>query len=345
MSSPSRQRARLPHPGRPERSPGARPRALSGLPLGRRVAVDDVDETPLAEADSALATEPTTSSGAPAAAPTVPGATVPAAGASAPEGTGPGEAGSASMLVARGFGEQYRDNVARLASAQKSGHGVPPYTRFVNRPLGRRLAAMAAILRLTPNAVTGLSMLASYLGMALLCLVAPSQPVAIGVALLLLLGYALDSADGQLARLSGRGGPAGEWVDHVSDQARTVSLHMAVLIWLYRFVEPAPAVYLLPMAWAVVTSTRFLSQILGEQFRRAGAARSTEPAADRHASVRALMQTPADPGIACAMFVLVGSPETFLLVYGVLLAVNTLLALVSMRRRYVELRPRTRRTP
>ena len=115
--------------------------------------------------------------------------------------------GPAATLVARGFGEPYRDHVARLAGAQKSGHGVPPYTRYINRPLGRRLAAMAAILRLTPNAVTGVSMLASYLGIALLCLVAPSQPVAIGVTLLLLLGYALDSADGQLARLTGRGGP------------------------------------------------------------------------------------------------------------------------------------------
>lgn len=246
-------------------------------------------------------------------------------------------------LVPRGFHDQYRDNVARLAAAQKSGHGVPPYTRYVNRWLGRRLAAMAAILRLTPNAVTGLSMLASYLGMALLCLVEPGPVVAVGVTVLLLLGYALDSADGQVARLSGRSGPAGEWLDHVTDQARTVSLHMAVLIWLYRFVEPAPALYLLPMAWAVVTSARFLSQILGEQFRRAGQARTMDEAQDRHAGLRAVLQLPSDTGVICAMFLLVGLPMLFLQAYAALLILNGLLALVSMRRRYVELRPRPRR--
>ena len=72
------------------------------------------------------------------------------------------------------------------------------------------------------------------IALALLCLVEPGPVVAVGVTVLLLLGYALDSADGQVARLSGRSGPAGEWLDHVTDQARTVSLHMAVLIWLYR---------------------------------------------------------------------------------------------------------------
>lgn len=348
MPTPSRQRARTPHAGRPERARGERPRALSGFPLGRRLAVaDPVDSTDPADLVDHSPAGPKSSGAAPRGASADPVAVDATTAATAtPKTSAAAQAGegSAATLVARGFAEQYRDNVARLSGAQKSGHGVPPYTRYINRPIGRRLAAMAAILRLTPNAVTGISMLASYLGMALLCLVAPSQPVAIAVALLLLLGYALDSADGQLARLTGRGGPAGEWLDHVSDQARTVSLHMAVLIWLYRFVEPAPAVYLLPMAWAVVVSTRFLSQILGEQFRRAGAARTTDEATDRYAGVRALLQLPSDAGVVCLMFVLVGTPETFLLAYGALLVLNALLALVSMRRRYVELRPRARRT-
>lgn len=251
-------------------------------------------------------------------------------------------------LQPRTFAEQFRDNVARLGAAQKSRHGVPPYTRFVNRPIGRRLAAIAALLRLSPNAVTGLSLLASVLGMLLLCLVTPTVWVGVAVAGLLLLGYALDSADGQLARLTGRGGPAGEWLDHVTDQGRTVALHMAVLIWLYRFVEPAsPTVYLLPMAFAVVVSTRFLSQILGEQFRRAEAARGggePDPIADRYAAVRAVLQLPSDPGVLCVLFALVASPGSFLWGYGGLLALNTLLTLVSMRRRYVELRPRRRST-
>ena len=94
-----------------------------------------------------------------------------------------------------------------------------------------------------------------------------------------------------------------------------VDKRQAVLIWLYRFVEPAPAVYLLPMAWAVVVSTRFLSQILGEQFRRAGAARATDEASDRYAGVRAVLQLPSDSGVVCLMFVLAGAPQTLSLIH------------------------------
>lgn len=90
--------------------------------------------------------------------------------------------------------EDYRASVERLASAQKPGLGVPPYTRFVNRPMGRRLAAAAHVVGLSPDQVTGLSMLASGVGLALLVLVTPSAPLGVLVGLLMVLGYALDSA-------------------------------------------------------------------------------------------------------------------------------------------------------
>ena len=54
------------------------------------------------------------------------------------------------------------------------------------------------------------------------------------VSLLLILGYALDSADGQLARLLGGGTPEGEWLDHVIDSAKLATIHLAVLVSLYR---------------------------------------------------------------------------------------------------------------
>lgn len=234
-------------------------------------------------------------------------------------------------------GAAYREAVSRLGSAQKSPYAVPPYTRYVNRPVGRRLAAAAAVARMTPNGVTAVSMVSSGLGLVWLC-VGPSNlwhgPV---VAAFLLWGYALDSADGQLARLLGRGGPAGEWLDHVSDQARTVAMHMAVMIWVYRVVGPPAWVYLVPMTWAVVVSTRFLSQILAEQFRRSGAAREHDPAADPGAARRAVLQLPSDNGVICLWFVTVGLPVVFLVGYGLLLVANTALTVASLRRRYAEL--------
>src|SRR5829696_6747744 len=95
-------------------------------------------------------------------------------------------------------------SLCRLAGAQKpAAFGSPAYSRFVNRRIGRYLAAAAFELRLTPNQVTAFSALCSLAGIVAIATVRPSWWLGVGVALALALGYALDSADGQLARLRG----------------------------------------------------------------------------------------------------------------------------------------------
>ncbi|MBW3085260.1 hypothetical protein KEM60_01457 [Austwickia sp. TVS 96-490-7B] len=231
----------------------------------------------------------------------------------------------------------YRDNLALLTSRQKRGYTVAAYSHYINRPMGRRLAAAAAVLEMTPNQVTAISMIASYAGMALLCLVAPSPLVGVGVGVCLIAGYALDSADGQLARLQGSAGPAGEWLDHVSDQARTVSLHLAVLIWLWRYVDVPAWAFLLPMLWTVVLSTRFFGQILAGQLQLKRAGGVEAAAAIGGASRHQILLLPMDNGVICLAFVLVGAPALFLWVYGALLAANTVSTVASLRRRHREL--------
>ena len=112
--------------------------------------------------------------------------------------------------------------VRSLASAQKPGRGAPPYSRWINRRLGRLLAAAAYLAGRTPNQVTGLSALMTAIALVLVATVRPALWLGILVAFLLLLGYALDSADGQLARLRGGGTKAGEWLDHVVDAFKIV---------------------------------------------------------------------------------------------------------------------------
>ena len=106
--------------------------------------------------------------------------------------------------------DDLRTTVRRLAAAQKGATGAPAYSRFVNRPLGRLFAALAFHAGLTPNAVTAVSAAFTTTGVALLALAPPSVPMGLAVAACLVLGYALDAADGQLARLRGGGSPAGE---------------------------------------------------------------------------------------------------------------------------------------
>ena len=124
--------------------------------------------------------------------------------------------------------------VRQLQRAQKSSRGAPAYSLYVNRPLGRVLAAAAYGLRLTPNQVTAISAVFTFAGLAVLA-IAPAEPwIGLLVAALLVLGYALDSADGQLARLTGGGSLSGEWLDHTVDSVKVVAFHLAVLVTLYR---------------------------------------------------------------------------------------------------------------
>src|ERR1700710_1334753 len=134
-------------------------------------------------------------------------------------------------LPAGGLG----DTLRRLGAAQKGAKGAPAYSRFVNRKLGRLLAALAFHARLTPNIVTGINAAFTATAIVLIALVRPSWPMGIAVTACLVVGYAFDAADGQLARLRGGGSPAGEWLDHMVDATKTSSLHLAVLINLYRF--------------------------------------------------------------------------------------------------------------
>ncbi len=108
-----------------------------------------------------------------------------------------------------------------LARHQKTAKGAPPYSRFVNRPLGRVLAAAASITSASPNQITMTSAACSAAGIALIATVDPSALSALVVVGLLILGYGLDSADGQLARLRGGGSPGGEGSTTPSTQPRS----------------------------------------------------------------------------------------------------------------------------
>ncbi|MQA32803.1 CDP-alcohol phosphatidyltransferase family protein [Modestobacter roseus] len=232
-------------------------------------------------------------------------------------------------------GESLRTTVRRLSTAQKGATGAPAYSRFVNRKLGRLLAALAFHARLTPNAVTGISALFTFSGIAVLALVPPSGWTGLLVAGCLVLGYAFDSADGQLARLRGGGSPAGEWLDHMVDALKIASLHLALLVGLYRFepVERGPWL-LLPLGFSVVSVVLFFGTLLNESLRAQHGARTraARTAGERPSVLRSLVVVPTDYGLLCLVFVLLGAPVVFLTAYALLcLATAGYLALASVK--------------
>ena len=230
--------------------------------------------------------------------------------------------------------ETFGQTLARLGGAQKGALGAPAYSRFVNRRMGRFLAAAAYHAGLTPNAVTGISAAFSAAGIALLALVAPSWPMGVAVAACLVVGYALDSADGQLARLRGGGSPAGEWLDHMVDAVKASSLHLAVLIGLYRFGDLDSRAWLLvPLGYCVVDAVLYFGTMLNDALRaQHGVAIRSQQRGERPSVVRSLLVLPTDYGLLCCVFVLSGAPALFLSVYTLLfVAMTGFLALASVK--------------
>ncbi|MGH1525250.1 CDP-alcohol phosphatidyltransferase family protein [Leifsonia sp. L25] len=237
--------------------------------------------------------------------------------------------------------ERYGDVVRRLRAAQKPpARSAPAYSRFVNRRIGRYLAALAYRARLTPNAVTGISAVFTFAAIALLVVFPPGWWLGVVVAVLLLVGYAFDSADGQLARLRGSSSPSGEWLDHMVDATKVSAMPLALAVGFARF-GSAPTWWLLvPIGFAVVSAVLFFGMILTEQLRRrtVGAVPLAADRPGRPSWLRALAVLPMDYGVLCVSFVLLGALPVFLVVYTAIALATTLFLLAAVVRWFRELR-------
>lgn len=216
-------------------------------------------------------------------------------------------------------------SLLRLRAAQKSSRGAPLYSLYVNRPVGRVLAAVAHRFGLRPNQVTALSAIFTFAAIAALAFLPATVFTGSLIAFSLMFGYALDSADGQLARLSGCSSTRGEWLDHVIDAGKNSALHLAVLVTFFRHFDLPSWQLLIPILFSLVAAVHFFGVILNEQLKlvkrlQAGLGstrpRSTSP---RWVSVTVL---PIDYGVLCIVFVVLGAHSVFLFLYGVLMLAN-----------------------
>lgn len=228
-----------------------------------------------------------------------------------------------------------------LRGAQKSSKGVSLYSRYLNRPAGRLLAAGAYRVGLTPNQVTLVSAAFTFASIAAVALMEPSWWLGVLVYAGLVVGFAFDSADGQLARLTGRGGPDGEWLDHVVDCAKMILVHSAVLISFHRFgALPGEGWLLLPLGFLFVAVLTFCAGLLREQLGKA-AVRTAPVAAGPGvpvSRVRAVALLPADYGVFCLVFLLLGVPGAFRAGYAVLAAVHALFLVAFLAKWFRELK-------
>lgn len=237
--------------------------------------------------------------------------------------------------------ETYVETVRRLAAAQKSaGLHAPAYSRFVNRKLGRLLAAWAYRAGLSSNAVTGISAVFTFSGIFLLVVFPPSALLGALVGSLLIVGYAFDSADGQVARLRGGGSPSGEWLDHMADAIKISALPLFMMIGFYRF-NAAPDWWLLvPIGAAIVGAALFFGMILTEQLRRqVGATPTVAVNADGKTFwLRSVLVLPMDYGVLCLSFFLLGVLPVFLTAYTFITVATAAFFLLAAVKWFRELR-------
>ncbi|WP_422116319.1 CDP-alcohol phosphatidyltransferase family protein [Brachybacterium sp. UNK5269] len=225
----------------------------------------------------------------------------------------------------------FQVSLRRLDAAQKPGDGVPAYTRWVNRRAARYFCAAFAHLGATPSMVSVVSILTTLAGLgAFLALHRTPWLAGLVAAVLLAIGYALDSADGQLARLQGSSSLQGEWLDHTLDAVRMPTVHLSIAAGF--LLMDAPLLAVVAAAFSVIASAAFLSQNLGGLLRdRSHTSRSR---VRRHQSWLLL---PADPGVLCWIFVLWAVLPFFGAAYVALFIANALHITVSTRRRWLEL--------
>lgn len=226
-------------------------------------------------------------------------------------------------------------NLRALRAAQKPSRGTAAYSRYVNRPSGRLVAAAAHTVGLSPDGATAISATMSGAGIALLCLAEPSLPMSVAVAVLLAGGYVMDSVDGQLARLRGRGSVRGEWLDHTVDCFKTASLHLAVAVSWFRFPpDDARAWLLVPLGFSVVQAVTYFGLIIMPFLRKqaapatsaaASAASGSSPGSSTAAPapenpLRTWLILPTDYGFLCWVFVLLAWGQVFLVAYTLVFA-------------------------
>lgn len=233
----------------------------------------------------------------------------------------------------------FRTGLEALRAAQKPPRGTAAYSRLVNRPVGRVVAALFNTFGMTPNQATAVSATLSALGIVLIATADPTAWIGVVIATLLAAGYVMDSVDGQLARLRGGGSKNGEWLDHTIDCFKTATLHLAVVVaWFRHPVSDHDWVLLIPLGFEVVAAVTYFGLILMPTLRPAGTSGSTLTREARENPLRKYLLLPVDYGVVCWSFVFFGWDNLFLGVYAFLFAAGAGAMVIALRKWWHETR-------
>lgn len=183
----------------------------------------------------------------------------------------------------------------------KTGSGLF-YTTYINRPLGRKIAEISPDF-ITPNIMSAFSFLVFCSGCIILL---TSQHIFIPLLFtsLMLIQYALDSADGVLARIRGQSSAKGEWLDHSLDSLKISILHFTIVVMFMSNGDNLTNIELAAFGLSVFgQSNNFTINQLKAKILRKRGGEELNTFSTKKAKIIRLFLTPADQGLYFFIFI------------------------------------------
>jgi hypothetical protein len=119
--------------------------------------------------------------------------------------------------------------VKEYMQSMKAKESEEFFDLVLHRPLAYLLAKLLMPTRITPNGISWFSVLFSTTGAVL---IATNNQLALIIAgIMVLIGNILDCADGQLARMRGKGSQFGRIVDGAADYLSSIVLFVSLILW------------------------------------------------------------------------------------------------------------------
>ena len=228
-----------------------------------------------------------------------------------------------------------------LDSCQKPKHGTPIYTRTCNRWLGKYIAALAKELLITPTHLTIASFVFSVFSFLFFLMYPGSYLIVSGGSFLILFAYALDSADGQLARLTKSGSPVGEWLDHSTDALKQTLFHGTVQFIFFVHYQKENFILVIPIFFISVQLTVFTSNLLKEKLFKLNSLTSNltdHRSTDNVSFIKDILFFFTDYGILCMLFFFIPFPNIFVFLYVLCFIINALSGSLMLVSSYLRLK-------
>lgn len=231
-----------------------------------------------------------------------------------------------------------KNNYRNLAASQKKGAGTPAYTRFVNRHLGRLLASVLAAFNFSPNIISLISSaitITCFIIFTLLSQVSIIQSSALVI--LLYFAYALDSADGQVARLLDKQSKNGEWLDHTLDAIKIPLGHGVAILLIIKNIPTNKLLIIFYLTIISIASANFLSGILKSKLLSSPTTPKHKIIKGRNSVIRSFLTLPLDYGLFILIFLFSFNSEWFINIYNLWGMIFVLFSTISLLKSWQEL--------